>query len=88
MCSEESRRKGQRKLASGKRVQVGKGCMFLGLGQRQQEGRGHGVIGMKPGLSQQWVKGSENIREEGDSGDLLIESHVFMKFRRTESSIL
>lgn len=60
----------------------------MGTEPKAAGGRGHGVVGMEPGLSKQRMKGSENIREEGYSGDLLIESHVFMKFRRTESSIL
>lgn len=58
------------------------------MGQRQQEGRGDGVVDVKPGLSQQKRKESGNIREEGDSEGLLTELHVFMKFRRTELSIL
>lgn len=34
------------------------------------------------------MKGNENIRKEGYVEDVLIESHVFIKFRSTESRVL
>ena len=64
--------------------------MFFGIGPKAAGGERAWSGGCETRVesSQQRMKGSENIREEGDSGDLLTESHVFMKFRRTESSIL
>lgn len=69
--------------------------MFLGLGQREQDGREQGLVGVKPGMRKQWKevlpsvnKWKKEHQREGYLEDLLIKSHVFMKFRSTELRVL
>jgi hypothetical protein len=73
----------------------GKGLdLVWGSGQRQQEERpklrdqGGDEKPMEGVPRVMWeMKGSENIREDVYLGDLLTESHAFMRFRSTESGV-